>query len=126
MLRDKWEFQFTSRQLIDACKKRIKRHKDRRTFWKARQNKIMEEIKKRGLTVVESEGGSTYGSKFGLGPQIAVDVTFQQKLQETSAKIKEHHAKLGQYEMWLEVLTGSPNKTYQLHTEDYMFFFGIN
>jgi hypothetical protein len=123
MLRDKWEFQFSSVQLADASSRKLEHHKSRLHFWKNAQEELMKEIKEKGLSIVESAAGASYSSNTAMGPQVAVDFTYQKRLSETSSKIQEHQAKVSQYDGWLQVLR-SNEKTVQLHADDYLFFFG--
>lgn len=121
-LRDKWEFQFASSDLVSATQSKVDHHTARLAFWKKAQEELMAEIKEKGLSIVQSAAGSSY-SNTGMGPQVAVDLTYQRRLQETSTKISEHTGKLSQYIGWLQVLKAN-DKTFTLHADDYLFFFG--
>lgn len=121
-LRDKWEFQFSTADLTAATQAKVDHHTGRLAFWKKAQEDLMVEIKDKGLSIVESAAGSSY-SNSGMGPQVAVDLTYQRRLQETSGKISEHTGKLSQYIGWLQVLRAN-EKTFALHADDYLFFFG--
>jgi hypothetical protein len=121
-LRDKWEFQFSAADLTVAAQAKVEHHGGRLAFWKKAQEDLMVEIKDTGLSIVECAAGTSYNNS-GMGPQVAVDMTYQRRLQETSSKISEHTGKLSQYTGWLQVLKAH-EKTFTLHADDYLFFFG--
>lgn len=121
-LRDKWEFQFSTADLTVATQSKVEHHTARLAFWKKAQEELMVEIKEKGLSIVESAAGSSY-SNSQMTPQVAVDLTYQRRLAETSSKITEHTGKLSQYTGWLQVLKAN-ERTLSLHADDYLFFYG--
>jgi hypothetical protein len=129
MQRDKWEFQYTSKQLLDAAKSKVDFHTARLGVWETRKKQVVEETKEKGLTVEQTEvmgyGDAMSNTRHsGYSPQIMVNAVYQRQLNEAVSKIGEHHQKLSEYESWAEVLSGNKDRTYELNAEDYLFFFG--
>lgn len=123
MKRNEWIFEFTAGKLTDATTAKMAHHKSRLEFWNAAQTAVMADVREKGLSVETSLAGDNY-SNARHGPQIVVDETFHRKLNEASAKIKEHTGKLAEYDGWLQVLCASTGRTYPLNADDYLFFFG--
>ncbi len=124
MQRDKWSFEFKSEELAKAATAKIEFHNQRLEFWKGAQEQVMKDVRASGLNIEESAAGASYSNKSGYGPEITVDMTYQRKLSEANAKIKEHHGKVGEYTGWAQVLEGNKGRTYTLNADDYLFFFG--
>ena len=57
-------------------------------------------------------------------PEIVIDATYQRKLNESATKIEEHRRKVAEYDGWVQVLTANKGRTYPLHADDFLFFFG--
>jgi chromosome segregation ATPase len=123
MLRDEWEFQFSAAKLLEGAKAKKKHHEDRLEFWKSAKEKVMAEVKDSGIEVSESMAGSNY-TKGAYAPQVMVRADLQQKLTECHRKIDEHYGKAQTYQGWIEVLEANSNAALQLHSDDYLFFFG--
>ncbi len=126
MNRDNWLFEVTSARLLDAAKAKREFHTTRLKFWKESQEKCFAEAKEKGLTISESLAGSDYSSVSNRpqGPQIQVDLTYQRQLAEAHNKIGEHMGKISAYDGWIQVLEGNSKASYDLHHDDYLYFFG--
>ena len=129
MQRDKWVFKLPASQLVTAAQAKVDFHTERLAFWQDASKKTMVEIREKGISVETSLAGDNYnaGSNVtsrGFGPQIVVDETFQRRLNEADGKIKEHIGKLKEYTGWLQVLKANDGRSYQLHSDDYLYFFG--
>ena len=125
MLRTNWIFEFTAEVLAKAACDKKAHHKSRLEFWREAKAKVMIEVRECGVEVSESAAGDNYTSNMMRGPQVLVRNDLQGKLTECHQKIKEHDAKVGEYDGWLQVLKSDPGKRLQLNADDYLYFFGI-
>jgi len=127
MMRNEWEFQFSTDKLVEAARAKRDHHKARFDFWKAAMGKVMDEVKESGLEVAVSEAGMSYTQKMsasaGFGPQVMVRNDLQRRLTECHQKIMEHTGKVREYDGWVFIFEHSPNKTLELNADDYLFFF---
>lgn len=124
MQRDRWTFDLSATELAKAADAKQAHHAERLTYWKSAEEKVMADVKEKGLTVEEGLGaGSNVSPRYG-GAMIAIDVTFQKKLNECFEKIQEHQKKFAEYSGWVQVLNANTNRTYQLNADDYLYFFG--
>ena len=123
MLRNEWEFEFKSESLAEAARNKTEHHKQRLEFWSKEQDKVIVDVKEKGLSVEESLAGSQYSNR-GHQPQIVVDNVFQHRLNEAASKVKEHTAKVTEYDGWRQVLEANSGRTYKLNADDFLFFFG--
>ena len=126
MMRAEWEFKFTSDQLAQAAREKVAHHAARLEFWTAAQEKVMQEVRERGLSVEMSLDPRRFDgtSRGSYAPAIVVDETFQRRLNEASDKIKHHKETLAQYEGWVQVLEANGGRTYPLNADDFLYFFG--
>jgi hypothetical protein len=124
MKRNEWSFDITAEKLAAAAGAKQEFHTGRLNFWKSAQDKVMAEVKEKGISIEESAAGANYSNKSGYGPEIVVDNTFQRRLAETTTKIREHTTKVSEYDGWVQVLAANAGRTYPLNADDYLFFFG--
>lgn len=128
MNRDKWEFQYTARNLADAARRQRDFRNERVKAWEEKKAEVMAKVKETGLTVDESVADQFVNyTQAGLGwrgAQIMVDVTLQKDLSECVTKIREHRDAAKEYDSWLQVLDAHPESRMSLKLNDWMFFFG--
>ena len=125
MKRDQWVFELPSEQLAEAAEAKRKHHEARLAFWTDAQEKVMTDVREKGIGVETSlaHGSSTASMRYGM-PEIVIDATYQRKLHEASAKIEKHRMKVAEYDGWVQVLRANKGRMYPLHADDYLFFFG--
>jgi hypothetical protein len=120
--RHNWSFVYTTSKLGEAATEKVKHHKSRLAFWQGAKDKVMAEVRDRGIEVSESEAGGNY-TKMGRAPQVMVRNDLQTRLTECHVKIQEHAEKVTEYEGWVQVL-GSQDTRLSLNADDYLYFFG--
>lgn len=125
MQRDKWTFDLTAAELTKAAEAKRVFHAERLEFWNAAQEKVMADVKEKGLDVEEGIGAMHSNVTRGYhGAQIVIDSTYQRQLNECFEKIEEHRTKLSEYVGWVQVLNANNSRTYSLNADDYLYFFG--
>lgn len=124
MQRDKWTFDLPAADLTKAAESKRTHHAERFEFWNSAQEKVMAEVKEKGLEVQEGLGGGSNVTSRYSGAQIVIDGTYQRKLNECFEKIEEHRRKLSEYSGWVQVLSANASRTYNLNADDYLYFFG--
>ena len=83
-LRKEWKFQYPCSQLQEAARKKKEYHAERLKWWQAEQNKVIADVREKGLEVREQE--ITRGAR----GEIVIDATYQRRLNECFSKVKEH------------------------------------
>lgn len=125
MLRNEWVFRYSASHLSKAAVAKKTVHEGRQKFWSDAKTKVMEEVRAVGIEVSESEAGASYSNKAsGFGPQVMVRTDLQKRLTECHEKIVEHTRKVSEYAGWIAVLDGNPDAVLDLHSDDYLYFFG--
>ena len=60
----------------------------------------------------------------GRGAQLVVKNDYQTKLNECHMKIRDHGAKVKEYDGWIQMLEANTKQNVSLDIDDYLFFFG--
>jgi histidinol-phosphate/aromatic aminotransferase/cobyric acid decarboxylase-like protein len=124
MLRKLWSFEYTASKLAEAAKNKREHHTERLAWWREQKEAVMDEVKASGIEVSESLAMTVNSSNQRMGPQVMVRNDLQRKLTECFEKLKEHQAKIQEYDGWVQVLTANPESRLELHHDDWLFFFG--
>jgi len=135
MLRSKWEFEYTAKNLAIAAEAQKQFRASRAKVWEQKKEEVIAKIKDSGLNVHESIAASLnlannnvnalkYSTQHMAGPQITIDATMQRDLDECFAKIQGHAELRKQYDAWQQVFEGNPEARVKLDHDDWMFFFG--
>lgn len=135
MLRAKWEFEYTAKNLAMAAEAQKTFRASRVKVWEGKKEEVIAKIKDSGLNVHQSIAESLnfasnnvnalkYSTQHMQGPQITIDATMQRDLDECFAKIQEHTDLRKQYDAWQQVLEGNAESRVKLDHDDWMFFFG--
>lgn len=132
MLRDDWEFEYTTEQLADAAEAQRAFRAARVMAWEEKKAEVIQRIKESGIDVSDSianamgnmPAGKYVGTQSYRGAHITINVEMQEDLNECVEKIREHTNLRNQYAAWVQILQGNPGKTLKLHHDDWMFFFG--
>jgi hypothetical protein len=124
MQRDKWSFEYSAIDLAKAAESKRGHHASRLKWWEEQKANVMTEVKETGIEVSESVADQYSNSTRGYGPQVMVRNDLQQKLTECHKKILEHDGKAKEYEGWRQTLTANSGKSFPLHADDYLYFFG--
>lgn len=114
MNRDEWKFHFSGKQVLTGAKAKKAFHESRLKFWQKCHDKTMIEVR-----VLSSVNSNAYH-----GPRVTVEAEFQAKLNESFGKIGEHGQRAKEYGGWIQVLESNLTRSYELHADDYLFFFG--
>jgi hypothetical protein len=131
MLRNEWEFSYTTEQLADAASAQFAFRNERVLVWEQKKAEVIERIKASGINVQDSlaelmsnNPGKYMATRSHRGAQITIDVTMQADLDECVEKIQEHKTFREQYAAWAKVFAGNPGQSLKLHHDDWVFFFG--
>ena len=124
--RSLWKFQYTVAELLKATSDKVDHHTNRLKWWSDKRNQVIEEIKNKGLEIDDSLVADTsFTSNYARQPQIMIKDKYARDLSEANQKITEHSNKIKDYAGWVEVLSSqSSTKAYELHQDDWLYFFG--
>ncbi len=126
MNRDEWTFPYTADKLLDAATAKKTFHEGRLTWWSDKQKEVEGTIRSEGIEIDESVAASSYASNstFNRGAQVNIRTDLVRDLQECVGKTQEHRGKIKDYEAWTQVLASQGQVTFDLHQDDWLFFFG--
>lgn len=122
MNRHQWNFEYDAKVLLDASRKKLNFHQERLDWWENKKKEVMGKIKEEGLEIDESVAIGYTNSARNTTVNIRNDLLVD--LNECTSKITEHKAKVKDYDAWCQVLESQNFQTFQLHQEDWLFFFG--
>lgn len=115
--RTDWLFSYPIEQVLDGAKSKLVYHEARGEFWRAEREKAVAAVKSAGFEVRE------YEVTGGKDVQVVVDQTLSARLQQCSAKIREHVGKIKEYRQWVAVLaTQRADEHIDLHMDDALYF----
>jgi hypothetical protein len=128
MKRQEWKFSYSAGRLRDAAMDKVKFHKGRLEWWSGKQAEIKKSIETEGISIDESVAVGnlqpSYSNSAYRGPIATIREDLLRDLNETTAKVMEHRNKVRDYESWLQVMESQGNNVFDLHQDDWMFFFG--
>jgi len=127
MNRDEWKFPYTADKLLEAATAKKTFHEGRLTWWQDKQKEVESTIKSEGIEIDESvaAGIGTYTStSLHRGAQVSIRHDLVRDLQECVGKVSEHREKIKGYDAWAQVLASQGQSSFDLHQEDWLFFFG--
>lgn len=124
MYRHEWTFEYTAARIAEAAGKKRDHHKSRLDWWEAQREAVMAEVKASGIEVSESLAMAYSSTNASVGPQVMVRNDLQRKLTECYGKLKEHEAKIREYDGWHQVLLANSEARLKLHHDDWLYFFG--
>ena len=131
MKRNDWQFEYTAHVLADAAAAKKAHHTQRATWWEAKREEILVEVKANGLEVTESLAmqysslAATHGAQLVIKPEYKKQLSeCHDKIKDHSDKIKDHSAKATQYDAWIQLLAANPEKRVGMDIDDFLFFFG--
>jgi histidinol-phosphate/aromatic aminotransferase/cobyric acid decarboxylase-like protein len=128
MLRHQWNFTYTGEELAEAARKKLEYHNARLAWWRSTREQKFDEIKKEGLTIHESVAGGTGNTTFTFTnnyqqPTVMIDNKLQNQLNECQNKVQEHMSRVKEYEGWMDVMKAQGKHSFELHHDDWQFFF---
>lgn len=127
MNRDEWKFTYTADKLLEAASAKIAFHSGRFDWWSAKQKEVEDKIRSEGIEIDESVAASVsnYASNsYARGPQVNIRNDLVRDLQECVGKVAEHRGKIRDYDAWSQVLASQGSTSFDLHQDDWLFFFG--
>ena len=115
--RGDWLFSYPVEEVLAGAKAKLAYHEKRGEFWRAEREKAVEAVKGAGFQVRE------YEVTGGKDTQVVVDQTLTARLQQCSAKTREHIGKIKEYRQWIAVLsTQRMDEHIDLHMDDALYF----
>jgi hypothetical protein len=127
MNRNEWNFPYTADKLLTAATDKKAFHEGRLTWWEGKRKEVEATIRSEGIEIDESvaAGFSTYANSTAhRGAQVNIRTDLVRDLQECVGKNTEHREKIKQYDAWTQVLASQGQATFDLHQDDWLFFFG--
>lgn len=127
MNRDEWNFPYTADKLLKAATDKKAFHEGRLTWWQDKQKEVETTIRSEGIEIDESvaAGFSTYANSAAhRGANVTIRNDLVRDLQECVGKTQEHRGKIQQYDAWAQVLASQGQASFDLHQDDWLFFFG--
>lgn len=124
MKRNEWSFDYTATKLAGAAAAKRDTHSRKLKWWEEKKTETTKRVSETGIEVHDSVAASYSNTKAGYGPEIVIDARLQRDLTECQQKIKEHHAKVLEYDGWVQVLNANPEARLSLEHDDFLFFFG--
>jgi histidinol-phosphate/aromatic aminotransferase/cobyric acid decarboxylase-like protein len=129
-IRDKWTFAYTAAEVAAGAKRQQEYRQSRVNWWAEKKAQVLNDIKARGLEVIESIADANYvqtvsamsGAR-GNAPRIAIPSDLQEKLQECTQRISHHTNAVHEYAAWVQFLEAKPEEQLQLTQSDWLFFF---
>lgn len=126
MKRHEWTFNYTASELREAATKQRDHRASRLTWWKAKMDEVMAEVRATGIEINESIV-SSYSNKMGHAPEVMVRNDLQTKLGEAHQRIQLHDKMQREYDGWVQVMTACPpTLNLALNNDDWLYFFGKN
>lgn len=125
--RNEWEFEYTANKLAVGAIEQKAFREGRLQFWKDAKEKVMAEIREKGIEISDSMAADTKylsNNTMGMQPQVMVNVDLQRKLAECANKIQHHGQKVAEYEGWIQILMANEEARLKLTQADWLFFFG--
>lgn len=128
MNRDDWKFPYTADKLLAAATDKKAFHEGRLTWWEGKRKEVEATIRSEGIEIDESVaanfGGTYSNAGLGRGAQVNIRNDLVRDLQECVGKTSEHREKVKQYDAWAQVLASQGQASFDLHQDDWLFFFG--
>lgn len=123
MNRTAWKFVYPADKLLSAAKAKYDFHTGRLEWWENKKTDTLKTIKAEGLEIDESVAAMGYASNSGRQTSVNIRNDLMRDLQECLGKVTEHTAKRRDYAAWSEVLASQGQTAFDLHQEDWLFFF---
>jgi hypothetical protein len=128
MNRSNWKFSYTADILCTAATAKREFHSERHKWWSDKRDETKERIKSEGIEIDESVAANqlagSYSNSAFRGPSVSIRNDLVTDLNECVAKVAEHHAKIKDYDAWIQVLESQGKATLDLQHDDWLFFFG--
>jgi len=122
MQRDKWTFPYAADKLLEAARAKLDFHASRLEWWKKKKEEVLTQIKAEGLEIDESVALGYSNSMRNTSVNVRNDLLTD--LNECVQKINEHKHKMTDYHAWIQVLASQGQAGFDLHQDDWLFFFG--
>lgn len=125
MNRDEWIFPYAASKLANAAQAKGIHHEERLAWWNDRKEHTMQTIRADGIEIDESIAEEfSKMSNYARQPSAAIKPELQRDLAECLAKVTEHRTKMIGYEAWAQVLQSQGDSMFDLHHDDWIYFFG--
>lgn len=123
MHRTNWIFPYTADKLLAAADAKLKHHSERLAWWEAKKAEVIETVKAEGIEVDESLA-NVVSNSYERGATVQVRNDLVRDLRECVGKIQQHRAQVADYDAWMQVLASQGQSNFNLHHDDWLFFFG--
>lgn len=125
MNRKTWNFPYPADKLLEAATAKVDFHKARLAWWTEKKESVLGQIRAEGIEIDESvAAGQGYGKSYARDEQVSIRNDLLRDLNECVAKVREHSEKIGDYDAWMQVLSSQGQSMFDLHQDDWLFFFG--
>lgn len=115
-LRDLWEFEFETKEILAASEERLRSHEDHQSYWQVKLSAWEREMND---TATVDEVPITGG----IQRVLRYDPGLQQKVNDARTRRDKHAAASQRFERWMTALRKSTKSELQLRFADITFFF---
>ena len=116
-IRNDWQFDYSSEDLMKAVRTKIEHHQTRLEWWEKDREAVKKAIKESGIEVEE------FPVTGGARAEIVVDPGRLNRLQEAQSKIMGHKRSLKEYRRYERALAQKQSQvSFALDIEDVQFF----
>ncbi len=110
-------FRYTAEKIAEAATAEAKYHDERAAWWNGEYEKAAVEAKNKGVEIRH------YAVTGGVRPQVTIDPTLSNRLEECARKRTEHQQKAEKYKIEAATYSAQPNTLqYDLDGEDVQYF----
>jgi|SRR3569832_14240 len=115
-------FQFSGAKIAAACAAEQAYHQERLDYWRAEQERIVDEAKALTATVKVEEQQVTGGKRYQIVADISGAQTLNWKLGTAGQKIEAHRLKVDEYKLKGAAYATQPERAYELDPADVAYF----
>src|SRR6266446_1614774 len=126
MNRTLWKFSYQANKLLEAAEIKHNWHEGRLNWWVKKREEIKDKIRSEGIEIDESVANNDENYKFSTahrGTSVNIRNDLLVDLNECISKVKEHQAKIRDYNSWIQVLASQGQSSFDLNQDDWLFFF---
>ncbi len=127
MNRTSWKFSYQADKLLEAAELKRNWHEGRLNWWVKKREEIKDKIRAEGIEIDESvaydDEHYKFSSNVNRGPSVNIRNDLVVDLNECVSKVKEHQAKIRDYNSWIQVLASQGQASFDLNQDDWLFFF---
>lgn len=124
MNQDKHLFQFTGRQIADACTAEVAYRKERIAYWQSQQDEVLDKVKHMdtSATIEVKEWEHSSGREIQIIAVLTEIQDMNAVLSRASTKLNEHRKAVIEFELKGAAYATQPSRAYELDPSDVAYF----